>query len=136
MAVREILFRGRRVDNGDWVEGDLFNNYDERIFVGELIVNDYTGNAHDDYELGVGFYEVDPETVGQWTGLVDKYGTKIFEGDVIRCSILYGIGCYPHMGIETRVVTYKDGRFNPLCYCECNNYEVIGNIHDNPELVN
>jgi uncharacterized phage protein (TIGR01671 family) len=77
---------------------------------------------------------VDPETVGQWTGLVDKNGVKIFEDDIIKCSIFYDTGCYPHTSIETRVVTYKSCYFNPLCFCEPHNYTIIGNIYDNPEL--
>lgn len=157
--ISEILFRGRSLETGDWVEGDLFNNYDGRKFIGELIVNDYAVNAYDDYELGVGFYEVNPETVGQWTGLVDKNGVKIFEGDVVRYKqvsrfpsrirdldeyIKGDMGEYAFIHEWTGVVTYKNGEFTPrpyICACEdfyysfgyCD-FEVIDNFWDNPEL--
>lgn len=154
--IREILFRGRRVDNGEWVEGDLFNNYDGRKFIGELIVNDYVGNAHDDYELGIGFYEVDPETVGQWTGLVDKNGVKIFEGDVVRYKechkFSYNSTLDEHVAeggdyIEVEeIVAYRNCEFTPRpMRDDCEDYwysyanfdfEVVCNMYDNPELVN
>lgn len=83
--MREILFRGKRIDNGEWAYGDLINNYDGRKFVGEVVVDDYKGTANDTYEVGIGFVEVDPSTVGMCVpGITDKNGKKIFEGDILE----------------------------------------------------
>lgn len=82
---REILFRGKRVDNGEWVEG-YFIKYqpcasEERIIYG--IVPEYASALY--------LNEIDPSTVGQYTGLTDKNGVKIFEEDVVRTQ--YGRLC-------------------------------------------
>ena len=124
--MREILFRGKRTDNGDWVDGYLAA-YD-------LICPNYpedTSNATGDYygqTPYVGFVEVDPSTVGQYTGLKDKNGKRIFEGDIL--SLQTG---RPH------VVRFKNGAFIledsaiPMSFAI--KFEIIGNIHDNPELL-
>lgn len=108
--MREILFRGKRKDNGEWVYGNsvLFFKETTKIY-GELVQWREV--------------EVIPETVGQYTGLTDKNGKKIFEGDIIA----YGDDRY--------LVNFGDGYFSPfdfICEDEC---KVIGNIYDNPELL-
>jgi len=123
--MRDILFRGiaktdgQRWKRGQWVFGDLVRLQD--------------GNDGKPHIYGYG--EVFPETVGQYTGICDKNGRKIFEGDIIKCSIIYDIGCYPHSETEIKEVKYIEGCFMPLYDCERNTYEVIGNIYDNPDLI-
>lgn len=119
--MREILFRGKRTDNGEWVEG-----YYSPVNI------PITGNMG--HFINVGGYravEIDPETVGQYIGSVDKNGKKIFEGDIVK----FGIKTYEIKFIE------KYSRFagtNAHCVFASfllNTSEIIGNVHDNPELM-
>lgn len=125
--MREILFRGKRKDNGECVEGYLVIA-DERYFIAkcpECITSLY---YPDDIYSFTGFVEVIPETVGQFTGLTAKNG-KIFEGDIIKNSINW----------KCRV-EYAEARFYPFvaypdfCSWNAEECEVIGNIHDNPSF--
>jgi uncharacterized phage protein (TIGR01671 family) len=142
--MREILFRGKVIESdcregGEWVYGYFVYCADEygdpvKDRIAEIIELDADRIYLGEYS-SFDVYKVDPETVGQWTGLVDKNGVKIFEGDIVKCSITYDIGCYPHSETEIKVVVYRGGSFNPLNGCERNSIEVIGNQWDNPELV-
>lgn len=127
--MREILFRGKRAENDEWVFGDL-----RHIFYGECyphIVDNSNGLNNSVCGL-----EVDPATVGQFTGLTDRNGVKIFEGDIVHvkahsCSFT---GCVIYWSEEARFVCKtKHG----MHYAMCNKFEfeIIGNIHDNPELL-
>jgi uncharacterized phage protein (TIGR01671 family) len=123
--MREILFRGKRVDNGEWVEG-FYAHYDD-------------GNNRHAYIILCGpeenryfpFIEVDPSTVGQFTGLTDKNGKKIFEGDILETRMLHGKPIYGVMSWNTNSRGFGAWAvFSPL-----DEFEVAGNIHDNPKLV-
>lgn len=131
--MREILFRGKRLSDGEWVDGNLF--VDEMKDKHEILV------GYVNYRVGWG---VDPKTVGQFTGLTDKNGTKVFEGDIVSVKLKDSNGeCWE----ETKRVHYNSNeccwypmRWNEECdFCEgwteITSIEVIGNIHDNPELL-
>lgn len=139
--MREILFKGKRVDNGEWIEG-FFAKSGDKTFI--LIDND----------IAVGYVamkEVLPETVGQYTGLTDKNGKKIFEGDIIeqiRGKDAYGKNLFVRFCINfsedylsyqafangLKGYSYAGISFAKFCWKNVNN-KVIGNIHDNPELL-
>ena len=117
--MREILFKGIRVDNGEWVEGDLIQNYHHHDGL-TIVVN------------GCIYHEVIMETVCQFTGLIDRNNTKIFEGDVFMSQTGLKITiewqndyCLYMMRWLTDDYQMKtDIKF-------INKSEVIGNIHDN-----
>lgn len=141
--MREILFRAKRKDNGEWVEGDLVHSKTtSRGVITEI------------YSLEF-IYEVLPETVGQFTGLTDKNGNKIFEGDIVSFIVFdYNDNGKQHKGVvkwsDTEQIATQfliwhdnkneyygaDGAFDLgwVHYQDCE-FEVIGNIHDNPELL-
>lgn len=130
--MREILFCGKRVDNGEWVEGDVHKNIDFS-----------KAHIHPNGER-VRSFDVLPETVGQYTGLTDKNGVKIFEGDIVICKKEI-CGNFIDSCVEIGFVEMKHGAFGlhrkqgyyrPFKdWLEDYEYEVIGNIHDNPELL-
>lgn len=137
--MREILFRGKRKDNGEWIYGDLL--HDRFLFTDENICVIYNVDSKLTHRENI----VIPKTVGQYTGLTDKNGTKIFEGDICRFRE-WNKGDMCWVG----KVHYEHQQFvisgNPNKECESEfllvmsrfipeNIEVIGNVHDNPELL-
>lgn len=138
--MREILFKAKRIDNGEWVEGYLFDDGFEngRMFVGGLVIEEYHGTACDDWSItGIDFYEVDPSTICQCTGLNDKNGNLIFENDIVRIKYdddFSEVGWikYSNCGVRYNFV------FGTEIYSidDSCDIEVIGNIFDNPELIN
>ena len=138
--MREILFRGKRKDNGEWVEGFYteVRHYDDNSHVHLFIM--IPEKMHDK-QNGLGFWEeVIPETVGQFTGLTDKNGKKIFEGDVVQYFGTYPLEVFIENGhAKFRFYdTYSKRQYEELFFGHDEEYgkcEVIGNIHDNPELI-
>ena len=122
--MREIIFRGKRIDNGEWVYGSLFVGFKKCYICPEAIA---MYNFDGALCIG-GFIEVDPSTVGQYTGLNGKNGKRIFEGDIL--SFRAG---------RTHVVRFEDGAFIledsaiPIPFAIKS--EIIGNVHDNQELL-
>ena len=118
--MREILFRGKREDNGEWVFGFLCQMW---------------GAWHimDENDENMAF-PIDPETVGQHISVIDKYGNRIFEGDIVQ---------YEDEELAEIVWDEQTARFemvgDGVIYDFDNFYgrelEVVGNIHDNPELL-
>lgn len=122
---REILFKGKRVDTGEWVEGSLIGN---DVVVGRIV------EFEEDYFCTEFWYKVDPETVGQFTGMTDKKGKKIFEGDIYSMgekNILYVVIFDKSQFIGKQV---GNRSLAGLEYWK-SDIEIIGNIHDNPELL-
>jgi len=124
--MREILFRGKRIDNGEWVQG-----YAYQIWESVYILWGMTNGVPN-------MIEVIPETVGQYTGLTDKNGTKIFEGDIV--NVFTETTRYVVKFDEWRCGWYPFASGDGCGCCETHthppNYaEVIGNIHDTPELM-
>ena len=122
--MREIMFRGKRVDNGEWAYGDLAFKKD-----GTPCIRFWT-------KLGIFTARaVIPETVGQYTGLTDKNGTKIFEGDIVLFNVdERGVVYYDNE--ETSFMMEYGNCIVQMGYCFCSrDLEVIGNIHDNPEFL-
>ena len=151
--MREILFRGKRVDNDEWVYGFLTcMNYID-VFTQKVC---YDGEEELKY-CTVEHCQVDAHTVGQYTGLTDKNGKMIFEGDICRVAYL-GRRCdsngrhYPFENVMIEEVVLEKGAFcfkttieyitiyRPIGFDihgkpRTKYYEVIGDIHDNPELL-
>lgn len=158
--MREILFRGKRMDNGEWIEGYYAIQSNHACFAHELKHQHFIfKDIFLDFNLG-GLQEFDviPETVGQYTGLTDKNGKKIFEGDIVGITFhsdakyQYLIWFNKEMSCWEAIET-KDIRFNgndyygnnveysDFCfmlqdpYGDVESVKIIGNLHDNPELL-
>lgn len=141
---REILFRGKRKDNNEWVCGYLYR-LSERLNPFIMFVN---SNAES--------HEVIPETVSQFAGLTDKDGKKIFDGDILRgfcypfqdgegnynyyAEVVWfenspAFGLVTHKNPESNVVGISDGNCEYIEDWDSTQWEVIGNIYDNKELL-
>ena len=128
--MREILFRGKRLNNGEWVEGYFIRQYGSN----EIIT------ADDE------MYHITPETVGQYTGLTDKNGTRIFEGDIVKITGFHttAIAAVKYGSTSEKSTHWgwyfddNDGHtyfLESQAFCKDYNAIIIGNIHDNPELL-
>lgn len=132
--MREILFRGKRIDTGEWIMGSPFIAQDCcKMIVAVAVHPDFVDEGNVYYSEGA---PVDIETVGQYTGMVDIGGKRIFEGDIMKTAVS---GLTQHTG----VVKFSDGAFGLKCtdgaaFFLCfvaGSCTVIGNIHNNPELM-
>ena len=166
MRMREFLFRGKRCDNGEWVEGFLLKECNYATCSWNLAIEFKTDRFG---KFAYDVAQIIPETVGQFTGLTDKNGKKIFEGDIVKCRHTLVKFClddiektnprrsYGKEMVETDsyafkcvywrnyAVSFRDGCIRIQNGSDhhgvCENYiynhkiEVIGNIHDNPELL-
>ena len=137
--MHEVLFRGKEVADGKWIEGfysaEEYNPYSGEVehipriqIIGKCV------------SLGV-----IPETVGQYTGLTDKNGVRIFEGDICRFKrfndicvgkIIFNVTTASFvMWSQSIVGAYGEKATHKMLLSVCDDIEVIGNIHDNPELL-
>lgn len=139
--MREILFRSKRNDNGEWVYGDLMHKHYNFDTKATKVIHNNIMN-----------YKVIPETIGQYTGMRDKNGKKIFEGDIFKMEdeivavIIFHEGCF-RLQTWGLCGTYTESGYDecgggwgiiecePIDWYYIHDMEVIGNIHDNPEML-
>lgn len=150
--MEKILFRGKRIENDEWVYGDLIKDY----LSGQYFIHPYGDSANESDKVGeegcLRFFsfEVIPETISEYIGLTDKNGNKIFEGDIIKVVtedtheerfIEVGIGefvddnsgdLYIGAYLKSSNFTVSAGQLKEY---SSNGVEVIDNIYDNPKLL-
>ena len=127
--MRDIIFRGKRINNGEWVEGYFVNLWLVHYQKHQPIITDNNAVS----------YDVDPSTVGQYTGLTDKNGKKIFEGDIVAIERGWNKTAKYHVFFDPQICGFIGDSINYIGFTTFGddgiNMEVIGNIHDNPELL-
>lgn len=143
--MKEILFKAKRTDNGEWIEGYLFDDGmlgEKRMFIGELVIAPYEGPIRGKWTvIANGFDEVDPDTICQFTGLCDKNGKKIWENDILMAHLdesypedaTYETVEWNINGWGTRENGSMDREY--LDKFDLEHFEVVGNIFDNKELL-
>ena len=143
--MREILFRGKRKDNGEWVEGSLYESNDNRLYVIPKQTLWITKSDGDTMRSVYGAHDIINSSIGQFTGLTDKNGIKVFEGDIIE----EGYNNMADRWVTNRwIVKWNQIQMAWMCYSDerspyptranviCTNknvIKVVGNIYDNKE---
>ena len=146
--MREIIFRGKRIDNGEWVEGHFYT----QVYTPETIEEEWYWFIKPIGGKSWENFRVDPKTVGQYTGLHDKNGKSIFEGDVIRCwhhragkedlvteeKVVFHQGAFVAHGTNGTAKWWghlpNDNGCKPLDKVYIREVEIIGNMHDDAPL--
>ncbi|EHE2769257.1 hypothetical protein J0D12_002674 [Listeria monocytogenes] len=144
--MREIEFRGKRIDNGEWVYGNLMQFEDSATFI---FADERKGASTLTYAHFIinNMHAIDEKTIGQYTVLKDKNGKKIFEGVIVAFSEddfhvfnsqveYFSEDGYPAFDIKVPSTYYFDSNvFSEVSMSGLYEIEVIGNIHENPELL-
>lgn len=128
---RQIKFRGKRVDTGEWIFGDLLTSNGT-----ECEISDWN-------DVVYSRYDVDPDTVGQFTGLLDKSGKEIYKGDILSANgkiigyVVDGVRgyCYDVVYTPPRRNEYSWSLYSVVTDDYPSGIEVIGSIYDSPELL-
>lgn len=143
MNERDILFRGKRIDNGEWVKGNTIHiRPNGEVYIaplGSFIGYSKANRPHQWYRIDTLFYEVSPESVAQYVGITDKNDTKIFDGDIVKtkfgrvCKVVFlQSPCF--CGVDFIPLEGKHEPPDDYDLYLRDNLEIIGNIHDDPVI--
>ena len=127
---RIIKFRGQRVDNKEWIFGYLFQNHKSERLISMILPNKNGIDISNENE-------VIPETVGQFIGLPDKSGAEIYEGDILKIKDdITGEIFNTNVIYHTEFVQFAlRSTHNSLNFMDCEDYEIVGNIYQTPDLL-